>query len=346
MTDLYHRKLGRAELARYTGTLDQIAGIRPVEASDGPERGSRRLEVWTGSGLSFSVLPDRAMDISACHYKGMSLAWQSPTGDTHPAFYEPSGDGWLRTFQAGMLVTCGLDTYGPPVRDGALELGQHGRASNLPARQVEHQARWVGDEYRLEMSGILRQAKVFGENLVLERHLSTCLGSNRIQIQDTVTNEGFVPQAHMILYHINTGFPLLSEQTRLVLDPLETLAEDEPSRRGVGQWATFQAPTHGFLEQNFVHTLRPDPQGWAQAEVRNPALGLGLRLRYQTSTLPYLNEWKMMSEGLYVLAIEPMNCNHLPGRAEMRARKTLPELEPGESRSYQVELEAFELETA
>jgi hypothetical protein len=344
MTHLYEKDWSREKLARYTGTLDQVAGIRLVEAQEGVERGSRRLDVWTGSGLSFTVLPDRGMDISACHYKGMSLAWQSPIGDAHPAFFESGGDGWLRTFQGGMLVTCGLDTYGPPVRDGNVELGQHGRATSLPARELEHHARWEGQEYRLEMRGLMRQAKVFGENIRLERKISTRMGSSRIRIEDTVTNEGWAPQAHMILYHINTGFPLLSENTVLKLDSRETLAEDEESRRGLPQWASFQPPTPGFQEQNFVHQPRPDPDSWAEVQVLNPEIRLGLRLRYQTGTLPYLNEWKMMAEGLYVLAVEPMNCNHLPGRATMRMQKTLPELQMGETRTYLIELEFLELE--
>ena len=50
----------------------------------------------------------------------------------------------------------------------------------------------------------------------------------------------------------------------------------------------------------------------------------------------------MMGEGLYVLAIEPMNCNPLGGREAMRAQKKLPYLQPGEFRSYTLELEVVE----
>jgi hypothetical protein len=144
MTHLFQRDWNRQELTRYLGHMDQIAGVRLAEAADGNERGSRLLQVWTGSGLTFNVLPDRAMDISACEYKGVPLAWRSPIGDAHPAFYEPSGIGWLRSFQGGMLVTCGLDTFGPPVREGLQEFGQHGRVSNLPAREVGYHAGWSG----------------------------------------------------------------------------------------------------------------------------------------------------------------------------------------------------------
>ena len=342
MAYLYQRNWSREELVRYSGTMSQIAGIQSLEANDGIERGSRLIQVWTGSGLTFNVLPDRAMDIAACQYKGMSLAWRSARGDAHPAFYEPSGAGWLRTFQGGMLVTCGLDTFGPPVREGDEELGQHGRVSNLPAREVAYHAGWVDDTYQLEVAGELRQTKVFGENIVLHRRITTSIGSNKIRLDDAVTNEGFSPQPHMIMYHINLGFPLLNESAFLKFDVVETLPEDAASVHGLADWRVFQLPTPGFQEQNFVHTPVVDPDGWAHAELMNPGLNLGLRLAFEAKTLPYLNEWKMMGEGLYVLAIEPMNCNPLPGRAAMRSQKELPFLQPGEIRSYVLELEVVE----
>ena len=339
---LFDQDWDRQELVRRTGHMDQIAGIRLLEASDGMERNSRVLQLWTGSGLTFNVLPDRAMDISACQYKGMSLAWRSPTGDAHPAFYELAGAGWLRTFQGGMLVTCGLDTFGPPVQEATRELGQHGRVSNLPAHQVSYHSGWDGDDYRLEVSGQVRQSSVFGENLLLKRRISTSLGSRKICLQDTVTNEGFTPQPHMIMYHINIGFPMLSEEAHLEFDAAETVPEDQVSAKGLAGWRVFQPPSASFQEQNFIHTPAVGGLGWASVELENPDLKLGLRLGFDSHTLPYLNEWKMMGEGLYVLAIEPMNCNPLGGRAAMRARNALPVLDAGESRNYALEIEVVE----
>jgi len=342
MVDLYQRKWTRRDLARYVGSIDQVAGIKPLEAADGVERGGRIFEVWTGSGLSFHVLADRALDISACQYKGMSLTWRSSVGDAHPAYYNASGSEWLRSFQGGMLVTCGLDTFGPPNRDGEEELGLHGRVSNIPGRAVNYSCTWVEDEYWLEVSGEVRQTRLFGENLVMRRRISSALGSNRIRVEDVVTNEGFTPHPHMILYHVNLGFPLLSEKARLKFDVRGTTPYDDASRRGLKEWMVFQPPTAGYLEQNFIHAPVPDEKGWAVAELENSELKLGLRLSFDTSTLPYLNEWKMMGEGSYVLAIEPINCTADSGRGPAREQKLLPFLEAGESRSYTLEIEVVE----
>jgi hypothetical protein len=272
----------------------------------------------------------------------MSLTWRSSVGDAHTTYYDASGSAWLRSFQGGMLVTCGLDTFGKPNRDGEEEFGLHGRVSNTPARAVNYSAAWVGDEYRLEVSGEIRQTRVFGENLVMRRRILTAMGSNRIRVEDVVTNESFSSHRHMILYHINSGFPLLSEKARLKFDICATTPYDETSRLGVRDWMVFQPPTPGYQEQNFIHVPVPDGKGWAVAELENPELKLGLRISFDTSTLPYLNEWKMMGEGLYVLGIEPINWAANNGCNSASAQKLLPILEAGESRSYALEIEVVE----
>ena len=215
MVTLFNRDWSKAELLRRVGHMDQLAGIRLLEVGDGKARGCRMLDVWTGTGLRFQVNADRALDISSCDFKGIPISWRSPTGDVHPAYYEPQGVGWLRSFPGGLLTTCGLDQFGLPSQDGGVEFGLHGRISNTPSVQVNYRTYWDGDDYKLEINAETRQASLFGENLVLRRRISTTLGSNCIRIEDIITNEGFDPAPHMLLYHFNLGFPLVSENTRL-----------------------------------------------------------------------------------------------------------------------------------
>ncbi len=342
MNSLNLCQLSRQELLQRVGRMDQVAGIKLLEAGDGLARGSRLLQVWTGSGLSFSILPDRALDISACHYKGVSLAWTSAVGEAHPAYYEPEGLGWLRSFQGGLLVTCGLDQFGYPGSDEGEMLGLHGRISNLPARSVNYRAEWQDDGYILEVTGEVRQARVFGENLVLRRRISTGLGSNTIRLEDVVTNEGFAPQPHMLLYHFNLGFPLLSEAAQLQVEVTETSPRDATAAAGLADWRRFQAPTAGYREQVFRHLPVADGEGGVTVELSNPVLGLGLRWRYLQASLPHLFQWKMMGQGTYVLGVEPANSSGMGGRAAARSGGDLPYLSPGESRRYELEVEVIE----
>src|SRR6516225_8923510 len=111
MAKLYGSGLSRREVSAHAGMLSQFAGVRLMTLGDGVERGVRLLEFRTGSGLRFTALVDRAMDIADCDFKGMSMGWHSPAGFRHPSLHEPEGEGglgWLRSF-SGLLVTCGLD---------------------------------------------------------------------------------------------------------------------------------------------------------------------------------------------------------------------------------------------
>jgi hypothetical protein len=342
MAHLYGRQWKRQELLQHVGHIGQVAGIKLVESADGKARGSRVLQVWTGSGLSFDVLADRALDICTCRYKGTPLAWASPAGEVHPAYYEPQDWGWLRSFPGGLLVTCGLDQFGAPCADEGEPFGLHGRLSNLPAQPVNYHTHWAEDEYEIEVTGQVRQTRPFGENLVLWRRISTRLGSNKIRLENVVTNEGFEPQPHMILFHFNLGFPLVNADSRLHLEAEQTIPRDADAEAGLAEWMNFQPPTPEYREQVFRHVLVPDAGGKVRVELENPSLGLGLRWTYDRDSLPHLFQWKMMGQGMYVLGIEPGNSSGIEGRATARQRDDLPYLAPGESRSYTLDVEVIE----
>src|SRR5580692_6999859 len=111
MAKIYGEELTRHAIEQRSGSLSQFAGVRLMELSDGVERGIRMLEFRTGTGLRFTVLVDRAMDIADCEYQGRAIGWNSPAGFRHPGLHEYEGEGglaWLRSF-SGLIVTCGLD---------------------------------------------------------------------------------------------------------------------------------------------------------------------------------------------------------------------------------------------
>lgn len=339
MAELFGRSWTRAQLLARVGDLSQVAGIRLIELSDGVERGVRAAEVRTGGGLEFTVLLDRGMDIGPASFKGIPLAWISPAGFAHPAYFEPEGLGWLRTFGGGLMTGCGLTYLGAPGEDQGEALGLHGRLSLLPARNVGTGAEWDDEEEcAFWVDGEIRQARLFGENLCLTRRIETALGENRISIRDIVENLGDTDSPLMILYHINLGFPLLDETCRLEAPPHPVRPRDSVAEPGIKEWMRFQPPRAGYSEQVFYHDLPADDEGWAAIRLVNPTLGLWLRVRYRKDTLPNLIQWKQMGQGAYVLGLEPANCG-VEGRSVDRERGTLEYLEAGESREFQVEIE-------
>ena len=337
MPQLWGREWTREELERRVGDLSQIAGVRLVELADGKERGVRAAEIKTGSGLSCTVLIDRGLDISTAEYNGKALAWRSMTQDAHPAFFEPEGLGWLRTFYGGLLVTCGMTYAGAPGEDQGQAYGLHGRVSHLPAKNVYADAAWEGDRYRIWVRGKCQESIVFSENLLLTREISAYMGESRLLLHDVVENVGHARTEHMYLYHINIGFPAVDEGARLISPSRSAHPRDAEAEEGKEDYPRFQAPTAGYKEKVYFHDLGTNADGYTQTAIANPALGHGVYIRYPKAQMPEFIEWKMMGVRNYVVGMEPANCSVL-GRAAERQRGTLQFLEPGERREYHLEI--------
>jgi hypothetical protein len=303
----------------------------------------RAAEFDTGSGLSFTVLPDRGMDVAEFTYRGISLVYLTPSGIAHPSYYDPAGFEWLRTFFGGLLTTCGLTYFGDPVRDGQEELGLHGRYAGLPAVRVCDLSRWDGDEYVLEITGVVEECSLFGDKLRLTRSLSTALGQKSLRIRDKVENFGSRSSPFTILYHVNAGFPLLSESSELLASSKAVEPYDERAAAESASVASFRAPSAGTAGLDYLHTMAADENGWTRVALVNRDLlgGLGLAISFHTASLPYLNEWKNLSEVDYVVGIEPVNTK-IVGRPILRESGRLPLLEPGEARQMDLEIGVLE----
>lgn len=73
-------KLSKQEILERVGTMAQLAGIRPYVLREGRKNGVSAADLWNGSGLSMTVLSDRASDIYSVTYQGRSLCWLSGVG--------------------------------------------------------------------------------------------------------------------------------------------------------------------------------------------------------------------------------------------------------------------------
>lgn len=341
MATLFGSSYKRIDLLQHVGDISQFAGVRIGELGDGFERGVRVADFRTGTGFEFSVLVDRGLDITWAAFGGASICWRSSTTGAAPAYYDPTGLGWLRGFHGGLLNTCGLTSMGAPGEDEGQTLGLHGRASNIPATNFSYGGEWDGDEYEMWVSDRLREAVVFGEYLTLQRRISARLGESRLFIHDIVTNEGYQSTPHMLLYHINFGFPLVSEDTELLVNSVDVKPRNEIAAAGIEDYNRFQPPTPGYEEQVFYHTPAADDEGFAQAALINRVFqngrGLGGYIKFRVEQLPRLVQWKMMGQTQYVCGLEPAT-NWVDGRAAERAAGRLQYLEPGEMRHYNLEI--------
>jgi hypothetical protein len=350
LVKLYGRTLTRRDVAERSGMLSQFAGVRLMTLGDGVERGIRVVEFRTGSGLRFTALVDRALDIADCDYKGQAIGWHSPSGFRHPGLHEHEGEkglAWARSF-SGLLVTCGLDhILGPQeVPSGeynypgkrSITHSLHGRVGTIPARLTGYGETWTGDECVLWAEGIVQQSAVFGEDLHLIRRIEADVGGNEIRIRDRVVNHGFARTPHMIFYHINVSHPLLDEGTRYVAPITDVVwaahAGEAYQAQAVG-YRTMPAPQLGFREQVWQHEMAADDQGRVPVAVLNDALGLGFQVTTQKDQLPCAYQWQNFQAGQYALGIEP-STHHVLGDLAARERGEMIWLEHGDSRSYDV----------
>ncbi len=336
-------RLTRAFLEARTGRMEQIAGITPVVYDDGRARGSRALFVRSGAGLELEIVVDRALDIASASYRGVPLAWHSPAGIAHPAYYAPTGKEFERNFFGGLLTTCGLNAFGPPGDDEWGTWGQHGRIDHLPAQDVVHRTQWDGDRCTFEIAGSMYEYEMFGEALRLERRWRIELGTNRLLLRDRVTNDGGRRAPHMLLYHCNAGYPLLDERSELRVSASAVTPRDDEARRGLHEWGKGGPPDPHFKEQVFIHQPYAVEDGCAVATFTNShafdGAPLALIVRFRVDTLPAFFNWRMLGHKTYVMGIEPANCPTVQGRLQAAADGTLPFLEARETREYELSFE-------
>jgi hypothetical protein len=334
----------KREILKYVGDMSQVFGTKDYVMNEGKAHGVRAVDVKNGSGLEFTVLPDRCMDIACISYKGTNLSYLSKTGIVSPQYYNETGINFLRSFYAGFLTTSGLRNVGAPCIDNGESFGLHGRISNTPGENVSSGVEWIDEKPVLKVRGKMREARLFGENMVLDRKITCKCGENKITIEDTVENYGFRKEPLLLLYHFNLGYPLLDEDALFVAPSKAVRPRDEDAQNGTGTWQAFQKPTPEYKEQVFYHDLKTDRNGNTCAALINEKLELGIAIRYSKHQLFNLTQWKQMGEGEYVLGIEPCNC-YGGGRADSIEKGNVDYLEPGEVRSFKIEAEILDGKT-
>ena len=318
----------------YYGHSTQFFGVEEHRLIGGRGDGMRLLQVRNGSGVEFTVSADRCADISRLSYKGVNLNYMGVGGYAGPAFYDDTGDHWLKTFNCGFLTTCGLANIGIPQRDGDEDLPLHGTIGNQPADHLWYNS----DAEMIEIHAHIPDMHIFRQKMELDRTILCPVGGDTLTIRDTVRNIGSRREPMLILYHMNMGYPLLSENSVIRINSDKVVPRNDHAAEGIDTWDRMIRPTRGFEEQCYYHEFGGKT---ADARIFNPDAGVGLAIRFDPSRLPYLTEWKMMGEKDYVLGLEPMIAT-LDGRKGLRESGKLPYIEAGEERVFEVIVKFFD----
>lgn len=332
MADLYGSKMTKKALFQRIGHLSQCCNVKEYELTTGLAKGVRCVDLESGAGLQFTVVLDRALDIAWCRYKGIPISYIAKCGLVSPVFYNDEGTEFFRGFFGGLLTTCGLRNIGPVCEVSGERFGLHGRINNTPAENVGVFTEWKNGDLLITVRGVMREARMFGENLTLSRELTMKLGENKFRIADTIENEGHREEPVTLLYHYNIGYPLLCPDSQLVLSSNEVTPRDGEAEKGANYYHVFEGPIQDYREQVFFHDVIADSDGFCRVGIFNKTLGekgVGCYIKYNKKQFPILTQWKQNGEGEYVLGLEPCNCLPL-GRKELANRNALPVLKPGE----------------
>ena len=298
----------RRELEQYLGSMQQVAYVRPMQLLEGRSAGMKVFDVKNGP-TSLQIMADKCLDVSAFSYKGININFLSKPGLQGRNHYDTHGEEAVRSIMGGLFFTCGFENICAPCEVKGQEYPMHGRMRTTPAEHLSSDASWQGEDYVLSVQGEMREAALFGENMVLRRRLETVYGSKSFTVTDEITNESFAPSPLLLLYHINMGFPFLDADSRLYVPTTKVVARDKDGEGHEADYDHMEPAKDGEAEYVFIHSLKPSPEGEAFALVVNEKLPLGLRISWNVKNLPYFMQWKSIASGDYVLGLEPANAS-------------------------------------
>jgi hypothetical protein len=290
--------------------------------------GVRIIEAYNTSGLRYTLLPDRGLDIWTADFRGTPLTWVAQGSPFSPDF----GRTWLQQFNGGLLTTCGLTHVGPPETDE--QTGEfrdlHGLYSRLRASEPSISGGWEGEDYVLRLRASVAEGWLHGYQLRLDRTYELSMTAPEIRVHDTVTNIGDSATPFMLLYHFNMGYPMVRDGTRLEASG-STYPRNADAEKGLAEWAHYHAATPRYVEQVFFHHVQTEQDMTEAALFTTDDFALGFR--YNAKALPYLTQWKNLRHGMYVHGVEPGNC--IPeGRTAAARHERLRHIEAGETLDF------------
>ena len=317
----------------YIGHESQYYGIEEHRLVGGKGDGMRLLEVNNGNGLEATISLDRNGDISRLRYKGINMNYFSPCGYVAPAFYESDGTNWLKSFTAGFLTTCGLQSVGNPCTDQGESLPLHGSIANTPTDRVI----WYEEDGNLIIKTRTLDEGIFNRKLRLYRTFIFPIGKNEFTFSDTIENTGDKEEPFEILYHMNMGYPLLDEDSIVKVDATEVTPRNEHAAEDIDNCLKMEKPTAGYEERCYYFKM-PEK---GHASIYQPKKNVGLEMIYDANDLDCFVEWKMMGVRDYVLGLECGNA-YPDGRDVMRKQGMLKFLQPGEKKTYSVKIKMID----
>lgn len=321
----------------------QVQGIRTI--------------VLENEVIRISVLAGKGTDLVEFNYKphDLDFVWLAPGGIRNPVSMHSTSLDPLATF---------LDSYpggwqevfpnaGAPAVHAGAQYGQHGEVFALPwdVEIVDDSERSIAVRFTV------RGHKV---PCAITKTVRLNSGVPVLEIHETLTNESPVPVDVMWGHHITFGKPFLKPGHRITVpDPViaRPHAEDVgPNGRRVANNAAFvwphgtgtdgkavdfsAVPDPGTRSELFYISGFPGDTAWY--EIVDPQSNIGMRVEWDSATMPYLWYWQEFgaTSGYpwygrnFNIGLEPSSSYPTNGLPDAVANGSALTLEPGVIRDF------------
>ena len=289
--------------------LKQICSLNRYTAIDGVMQGLRVIDCTNGR-LRFIVNESKALDIMQVYYEGENVSFISKNG------FIAERLPFVKRFEGGMLYTCGLDCVGE-----VAGYDLHGSLHNTPATLTRMECTEIG----IVIEGYMRDSALFGKNLVLKRKITSLQGSDRIDVEDMLINEGTKEENYALLYHVNLGYPMLDSDGRIQANVDSIVARNNWAQTAIGKWDKISEPKENYPEMCYFLNVK-------DGKVAYQTKGKRFELAYSQDTLPKFIVWKSMSCGDYALGLEPST-------TELDDNYTLQTIQPNEMKKFTISMQ-------
>ena len=326
------------EERRYLGNMSQLFRVNEYRMIGGRGDGIHAFDVRNGAEMDFTCVADRCMDIHYLRYRGHNLGFLTSAGDVAPQYYDDKEFGWLKSFTAGFMTTCGLKTIGLPSYYNGRHYGIHGRIGNAPAQFASATVRELQQGPMAQLHGVMQDSLPGSETLTLARTINTSYKDNRIYINDIVKNIGYQKSMHMLLYHFNIGYPLLSENSMLYIPSAHMAPRDDNAAAHMTESNLFIKPMDDFKEMCYYHKLKTDSNGKTFVAIFNPDINAGVAIHFDTLVLDHFVQWRQLGSGYYTTGLEPCNAT-IDGVEDAINNGTMKYLEPNQEIQYNITIE-------
>lgn len=297
------------------------------------------MVILENEALRISTVPGKGSDIIEINYKPLDLdfSWVAPGGLRPPVpvpidtqdptahFLDTYPGGWQEIFPSG----------GAPSDFAGARFGQHGETYALPWDvRVEKD-----DEHAIAVSFDVRTRKT---PFRIRKTINLRAGEASFSIHETLTNKSDIRLPVMWGHHIVFGKPFLRPGVEITLPPdvkcipHSTAIAPDGRRRVKGEtftWPQTQNPGGDPLDLGIIPppaapsdivylTDFPDPRAWY--EISDPGRGVGCRVEWDRSVMPYLWYWQEFGAHtsypwygrVYVAGLEPFSSMPTNGLAE------------------------------